>query len=191
MTLDSTALLVKSKLNKGQSPFSGSGNPPNPTMIRINTAISTKPMVTPLPTVSLSRNSNSAKTNLREPIMRPTTESVNSAVLQNFANLEIDNSGYGSDRNLLITATYTLGLGEDVYIIDSGATKHMVMDKSLIINQQPITPVKVKYGDGSGLVTTLSGSLTLGPMVLNNVLYARLNGQPDLCVWHQGWQMSL
>ena len=91
--------------------------------------------------------------------------------LQNFANLDLDNSGYGSDHSTFITATHTLGLGKDVYIVDSGTTQHMVLDKSLIINHQPISSVRVKYGDGSVLVSTLSRTLTLGSMVLNNVLY--------------------
>ena len=99
-------------------------------------------------------------------------------VLQNFANLEVDNSGYGSDHSVFITAMHPLGLGEDVYIIDSGATKHMVMDKS-----------RHQSADYHCCESQIWRWQCHGAHQCP--LCARLNEQPDLCVWHKGWQMGL
>ncbi|GFZ42893.1 hypothetical protein JCM24511_00611 [Saitozyma sp. JCM 24511] len=49
-----------------------------------------------------------------------------------------------------------------IFIIDSGASQHMVTSSALLSDVKQITPVSVKIGDGTKLLSRSSGSLILG-----------------------------
>jgi hypothetical protein len=56
------------------------------------------------------------------------------------------------------------------FIIDSGSSHHMVTSSSLLRDIKQTNPTSVKIGDGTLLLSRVSGSLILGPLRLTNVL---------------------
>jgi transposase InsO family protein len=57
-----------------------------------------------------------------------------------------------------------------IFIIASGASHHMVTSSALRTDVKQTTPLSVKVGDGTKLLSRSSGSLTLGPVKYDNVL---------------------
>ncbi|GFZ46703.1 LOW QUALITY PROTEIN: hypothetical protein JCM24511_03923, partial [Saitozyma sp. JCM 24511] len=57
-----------------------------------------------------------------------------------------------------------------IFLIDSGASHHMVMSSALLSDVKQTTPVSVKIGDGTKLLSLSSGSFILGPIKFTNVL---------------------
>jgi hypothetical protein len=57
------------------------------------------------------------------------------------------------------------------FVIDSGATHHMVNNIELLHNVRNCAAVPVTFGDGSRLLSTTQGSITIGNIELHDVLY--------------------
>jgi hypothetical protein len=57
-----------------------------------------------------------------------------------------------------------------IFIIDSGASHHMVTTLALLTDIKQTTPVSVQIGDGTKLLSRTSGSLILRPVKITNVL---------------------
>ncbi|GFZ47518.1 hypothetical protein JCM24511_05262, partial [Saitozyma sp. JCM 24511] len=83
------------------------------------------------------------------------------------ANLD---ANHDSDSSAYITAVPTIKSVPGIFIIDSGASHHMVTTSALLTDVKQTTPVSVKIGDGTKLLSRSSGSLTLGPVALTNIL---------------------
>src|SRR5689334_7389506 len=75
---------------------------------------------------------------------------------------------YDSDASAFISAA--VPTIQNVFIIDSGASHHMVMSSALLSDIKQTTPVSVKIGDGTKLLSRSSGSFILGPIKFTNVL---------------------
>jgi transposase InsO family protein len=85
------------------------------------------------------------------------------------ANLDVS---YDSDASVFISAALP-NISQPVpgiFIIDSGASHHMVTSSALLLDVKQTTPTSVKIGDGTSLLSHSSGSLILGPVKLTNVL---------------------
>jgi hypothetical protein len=85
------------------------------------------------------------------------------------AKLDVD---YSSDASAFISAAVPTIKNSvpGIFIIDSGASHHMVTSSSLLMDVKQTAPVSVKIGDGTKLISRSSGSLTLGPVKFTNVL---------------------
>ncbi|GFZ49601.1 hypothetical protein JCM24511_07002 [Saitozyma sp. JCM 24511] len=81
------------------------------------------------------------------------------------ASLDIN---HDSDGSAYITAA--IPTIKNAFIIDSGASHHMVMSSALLSDVKQTTPVSVKIGDGTKLLSRSSGSFILGPIKCTNVL---------------------
>ncbi|GFZ43791.1 hypothetical protein JCM24511_01511 [Saitozyma sp. JCM 24511] len=72
---------------------------------------------------------------------------------------------HDSDGSAYITAAVpTIKTVPGIFIIDSGASHHMVTSSALLSDIKQITPVSVKIGDGTKLLSRSSGWFILGPV---------------------------
>lgn len=69
-------------------------------------------------------------------------------------------------------AATTISSHGDIFIVDSGASHHMVNNKNLLHNYRPPTTVKsVKIGNGAILLVAGQGTMTIGVTILQEVLH--------------------
>jgi hypothetical protein len=72
---------------------------------------------------------------------------------------------YDSDASAFISAAVpTIKSVPGNFVIDSGASHHMVMSSTLLSDVKQTTPVSIKIEDGTKLLSRSSGSLILGPI---------------------------
>ena len=82
-----------------------------------------------------------------------------------------NNTHSSSDEEAYASAHHTTNMDTvGTYIVDSGASHHMVNDPSLLTNMINIPNVDIKVGNGQLLKCLSSGTLTLGPFVQHGVL---------------------
>jgi hypothetical protein len=83
---------------------------------------------------------------------------------------------YDSDASAFISAAVPTIKNSvpGIFIIDSGASHHMVTSSALLSDVKQTTPVSVKIGDGTKLLSRSSGSLILGPVKFTNVLVVQV-----------------
>jgi hypothetical protein len=79
---------------------------------------------------------------------------------------------YDSDASAFISAAVATikNAVPGTFIIDSGASHHMATSSALLSDVRQTTPVSVKIGDGTKLLSRSSGSFILGPIKFTNVL---------------------
>jgi hypothetical protein len=79
-----------------------------------------------------------------------------------------------------------------IFMIDSSASTHMVTSSALLMDVKPTTPVSIKIGDGTKLLSRSSASLILGPVKFTNVLVVpglqtnllSVSQTPSPFIWH-------
>jgi len=110
--------------------------------------------------------SQKGKTNTAQTIsqssLQPSTTPTASAQLAN-----VDYSSDGSAFNTYINCESS----NIQFIIDSGASHHMVNSASLLANLQPLSPVKqIRIGNGTHLAAIAIGTLQIGDTTFANAL---------------------
>jgi len=78
---------------------------------------------------------------------------------------------YSSDaRALNANTNFDTSTADPMFIVDAGASHHMVADKKLLTSLQSIPTKQIVIGDGSRLECKQQGDLQLGKLLLHGVL---------------------
>ena len=78
---------------------------------------------------------------------------------------------YSSDARAFNAKTnFDTSTADPMFIVDAGASHHMVADKKLLTSLQSIPTKQVVIGDGSRLECKQQGNLQLGKLLLHGVL---------------------